>query len=153
MVPWANWVPDVPATVVLGVCRDVVDIDGIDRFSMACPALPLCGLAISEAERGLPDVNKRIRALLNRLGFDESEQFVVRMTGCPNGCSRPYMAELGFVGDGPNSYQLWLGGTPSQTRLAEPFMERMKIQVLRRLYRCSPPSPDHRQGSCSSLLA
>lgn len=97
---------------------------------MACPALPLCGLAISEAERGLPDVNRRIRNLLGNLGFDESEQFVVRMTGCPNGCTRPYMAELGFVGDGPNSYQLWLGGTPSQTRLAEPFKERMKIQVL-----------------------
>lgn len=106
-----------------------MDIDGLDRFSMACPALPLCGLAISEAERGLPDVNRRIRDLLGKLGFDETEQFVVRMTGCPNGCSRPYMAELGFVGDGPNSYQLWLGGTPSQTRLAEPFKERMKIQV------------------------
>ena len=141
------------AMAVLGCCRDVVDIDGIDRFSMACPALPLCGLAISEAERGLPDVNKRIRALLDHLGFDESEQFVVRMTGCPNGCSRPYMAELGFVGDGPNSYQLWLGGTPSQTRLAEPFMERMKIQVFCRLHRSSQPSPKHRQGSCSSLLA
>ena len=96
---------------------------------MACPALPLCGLAISEAERGLPDVNRRIRSLLGNLGFDESEQFVIRMTGCPNGCTRPYMAELGFVGDGPNSYQLWLGGTPSQTRLAEAFKERMKIQV------------------------
>lgn len=106
-----------------------MDIDGLDRLSMACPALPLCGLAISEAERGMPDMNSRIRNLLTRLGFDESEHFVVRMTGCPNGCSRPYMAELGFVGDGPNSYQLWLGGTPAQTRLAEPFKERMKIQA------------------------
>lgn len=96
---------------------------------MACPALPLCGLAISEAERGLPDVNLRIRNLLNKLGFDQAEQFCVRMTGCPNGCSRPYMAELGFVGDGPNSYQLWLGGSPAQTRLAEPYLDRMKVQV------------------------
>lgn len=111
------------------VCRDVVDIDGIDRLSMACPAMPLCGLAIGEAERALPDINRRIRALLGRLGFDESEQLVVRMTGCPNGCTRPYMAELGFVGDGPNSYQIWLGGTPAQTRLAEPFLERVKVQV------------------------
>lgn len=49
--------------------------------------------------------------------------------GCPNGCARPYMAELGFVGDGPNSYQLWLGGSPNQTRLAEVFQDRVKIQV------------------------
>ena len=49
--------------------------------------------------------------------------------GCPNGCARPYMAELGFVGDGPNSYQLWLGGSPNQTRLAESFQDRVKLQV------------------------
>ncbi len=51
------------------------------------------------------------------------------MTGCPNGCARPYTAELGFVGDGPNSYAIWLGGSPNQTRLAEPFLERVKVQV------------------------
>ena len=61
--------------------RDVVDVEGFDRLSMACPALPLCGLAISEAERGLPDVNRRLRALLDSLGFDATDQFVVRMTG------------------------------------------------------------------------
>ena len=49
--------------------------------------------------------------------------------GCPNGCARPYMAELGFVGDGPNSYQIWLGGSLNATRLAEPFAERVKIKV------------------------
>ena len=53
----------------------------------------------------------------------------VRMTGCPNGCARPYMAEVGLVGDGPNSYQLYLGGSANQTRLAEVYMERMKMQV------------------------
>lgn len=51
------------------------------------------------------------------------------MTGCPNGCARPYMAEIGLVGDGPNSYQLYLGGSANQTRLAEVYMERMKMQV------------------------
>ena len=115
--------------IVLLARRDPEDIDSLDRFSMACPALPLCGLAIGEAERGLPDINNRIRALMNKLGFGPDEHFHIRMTGCPNGCTRPYMAELGFVGDGPNSYQLWLGGTAAQTRLAEPFMERMKVQV------------------------
>merc|ERR1711959_803067 len=56
--------------------------------------------------------------------------FVVRMTGCPNGCARPYMAEVGFVGDGPRSYQIWLGGSPGHTRLAEPFMDKMKVDKL-----------------------
>ena len=56
-------------------------------------------------------------------------QMHVRMTGCPNGCARPYMAEVGLVGDGPNSYQLYLGGSSNQTRLAEVYMERMKMQV------------------------
>ena len=114
---------------MLYLCRDAEGLDKITRYSMGCPALPLCGLAIGEAERGLPDINTRIRALMDRLGFGPEEHFHVRMTGCPNGCVRPYMAELGFVADGPNSYQLWLGGTASQTRLAEPFMERMKVQV------------------------
>ncbi len=66
---------------------------------------------------------------MKRPVYHREEGFVTRMTGCPNGCARPYMAELGFVGDGPNSYQLWLGGSPNQTRLAETFQERMKIQV------------------------
>jgi len=58
----------------------------------------------------------------------------VRMTGCPNGCARPYMAEVGLVGDGPNSYQLYLGGSSNQTRLAEVYMERMKMQVWQRIH-------------------
>ena len=111
------------------MCRDVPDVDPLDRLSMACPALPLCGLAIAEAERGLPDLTKRLRALMSSLGFADTEAPKVRVTGCPNGCTRPYMGEIGFVGDGPNSYQLWLGGSPNQTRLAEPYMDRMKIQV------------------------
>lgn len=73
---------------------------------MACPALPMCGLATTEAERALPDINVRIRAALVRAGLSADEHLLVRMTGCPNGCARPYMAEMGFVGDGPNSYQV-----------------------------------------------
>ncbi len=73
---------------------------------MACPALPLCGLATTEAERALPDINVRIRASMVNAGLSADEHLVVRMTGCPNGCARPYIAELGFVGDGPNSYQV-----------------------------------------------
>lgn len=77
----------------------------------------------------MPDINVRLRTLMTHLGFDESEGPVVRVTGCPNGCSRPYMAEIALIGDGANSYQLWLGGSPAQTRLAQPFLDRMKIQV------------------------
>jgi sulfite reductase (ferredoxin) len=70
-----------------------------------------------------------VRSLLDRLGL-KNEHFVVRMTGCPNGCARPYMAELGFVGSAPEAYQIWLGGSPNQTRLARPFIERMKVDTL-----------------------
>jgi sulfite reductase (ferredoxin) len=106
--------------------------DGIDplvRYSMACPSLPTCGLAIAESERALPGMIERIRALLDQLGL-QNEQFVIRATGCPNGCARPYMAELGFVGSAPDTYQLWLGGTPAQTRLAQPYTDRMPIHEL-----------------------
>jgi sulfite reductase (ferredoxin) len=125
-----SWKLDIDITLRHSGVADVFQLDPLDRFSMACPALPLCGLAIGEAERALPDINRRIRALMTKLGFDESEHFVVRMTGCANGCTRPYMAEVAFVGDGPNSYQLWLGGSPNQTRLAKPFEDRVKVQEL-----------------------
>lgn len=125
-----SWKDDILSTLGAAGIKDVTEWDPIEASSMACPALPLCGLAIAEAERGLPDVNVRIRALLDRLGFDKSESFIVRMTGCPNGCARPYNSELGFVGDGPNSYQIWLGGCREATRLAEVYAERMKIKDL-----------------------
>jgi sulfite reductase (ferredoxin) len=85
-------------------------------------------LAVTEAERTLPDVLERLEAQLDRLEIEKS--ILVRMTGCPNGCARPYMAELGLVGDGVNQYQLWLGGTPNLSRLAEPYLERMPLDEL-----------------------
>jgi sulfite reductase (ferredoxin) len=115
-----------------GIVTNIAEIDPLTRYSMACPAWPTCGLAITESERILPSVIDRIRALLNRLGL-EKEEFVIRMTGCPNGCARPYMAELGFVGSAPNSYQLWLGGTADQTRLARPYMDKMAIDDLEKV--------------------
>jgi sulfite reductase (ferredoxin) len=115
-----------------GIISDPAEIDPLTRYAMACPAWPTCGLAITESERILPSVIERIRALLNRLGLSK-EQFVIRMTGCPNGCARPYMAELGFVGSAPNSYQLWLGGTADQTRLARPYLDKMAIDDLEKV--------------------
>jgi sulfite reductase (ferredoxin) len=104
-------------------------IEPLVRYSMACPALPTCGLAIAESERAAPGILKRIRELLDQLGL-QNEYFAVRMTGCPNGCARPYMAELGFVGSAPDTYQVWLGGSPNQTRLAQTYVDRMPIHEL-----------------------
>ncbi|KAK8964940.1 hypothetical protein KSP40_PGU012597 [Platanthera guangdongensis] len=108
-------------------------VDPLNITAMACPALPLCPLAITEAERGIPDILKRVRAVLDKVGVSYNESVVIRVTGCPNGCARPYMAELGLVGDGPNSYQIWLGGTPNQTSLAKCFMNKVKIQDLEKV--------------------
>ncbi|MEH2161910.1 MAG: sulfite reductase, ferredoxin dependent [Nostoc sp.] len=107
-----------------GVGDDPSKIEPLVRYAMACPALPTCGLAITESERAIPGILERIRALLNKLAL-QKEHFVVRMTGCPNGCARPYLAELAFVGSAPESYQLWLGGSPNQTRLAQPYTEKL----------------------------
>ena len=107
-----------------GVVTDPGKIDSLVRYAMACPAMPTCGLAVTESERAIPGILERIRSSLDKVGL-QNEHFVVRMTGCPNGCARPYMAELGFVGSAPESYQVWLGGSPDQTRLALPYMERL----------------------------
>ena len=98
------------------------------RHAIACPALPTCGLAITESERILPDVIDRLDAQLRRLEIEKS--LLIRMTGCPNGCARPYMAELGLVGNGVNQYQLWLGGTPNLQRLARPYLEKLPLDDL-----------------------
>jgi len=107
----------------------VEEIDTLVRYSMACPALPTCGLAITESERALPGILERVRTLLTKVGLAE-EHFVIRMTGCPNGCARPYLAELGFVGQSPESYQLWLGADPHQTRLAWIYADKVHINDL-----------------------
>lgn len=112
-----------------GVIADPSQIPALTRYAMACPALPTCGLAITESERAIPGILARIRALLDKVGL-QKEHFVVRMTGCPNGCARPYMAELGFVGSAPESYQVWLGGSPDQTRLAQPIIEKLNHNDL-----------------------
>ena len=93
--------------------------------SMACPALPTCGLALAESERVLPDLLSRVEQLLVELGL-EKEELIVRMTGCPNGCARPYMAEIAFVGKSPNKYQLYLGGNEASTRLNRLYKDSVK---------------------------
>ncbi|MBD2020620.1 sulfite reductase, ferredoxin dependent [Leptolyngbya sp. FACHB-36] len=111
-----------------GIKRET-EIDPLERYSMACPALPTCGLATTESERAIPGILERIRRLLVSVGLPD-ESFIVRMTGCPNGCARPYLAELAFVGNGPNVYQIWLGASPNQTRLAKLYLDKMAIDDL-----------------------
>jgi len=88
----------------------------VRRWSMACPALPTCGLAVAEAERALPDVIAELEAELERLGVTDAA-LTVRMTGCPNGCARPYTADLAFVGRSLHKYGLFVGGSMLGTRL------------------------------------
>jgi sulfite reductase (NADPH) hemoprotein beta-component len=92
---------------------------------MACPALPTCGLALAESERMLPGLIDRIEKLGGELGLG-GEEIIIRSTGCPNGCARPYMAEIAFVGKAPGRYQLWLGGNASGTRLNRVYKDTLK---------------------------
>jgi sulfite reductase (NADPH) hemoprotein beta-component len=93
--------------------------------SMACPALPTCGLALAESERMLPGLIDRIEKLGGEIGLG-GEEIIIRSTGCPNGCARPYMAEIAFVGKAPGRYQMWLGGNASGTRLNRIFKDVVK---------------------------
>ena len=95
---------------------------GLRRNSMACVALPTCGLALAESERYLPDL---IGALDERLAAHglSADDIVIRMTGCPNGCARPYLAEIGLVGKGPGRYNLYLGAAFDGTRLSKLYAE------------------------------
>ncbi len=101
----------------------------IRRASIACPALPTCGLALAESERVMPGVLGRIEETLAEVGLKE-EEIIIRMTGCPNGCARPYTAEVALVGRGPGRYQLYLGGNLAGTRLSRPFTDNIKIDNI-----------------------
>jgi len=90
--------------------------------AMACVALPTCGLALAESERYLPSLITKLDALLAEHGL-ETQPITVRMTGCPNGCARPYISEIGFVGRNPGKYNLHLGGTADGSRLNRIFKE------------------------------
>jgi sulfite reductase (NADPH) hemoprotein beta-component len=89
---------------------------GLRRNSMACVALPTCPLALAESERLLPALITDLEVVLDRAGLRDDD-IVIRMTGCPNGCARPYLAEIGLVGRGPGLYNLYLGAAFDGSRL------------------------------------
>lgn len=91
-------------------------LSGLRRNAMACVALPTCGLSLAESERYLPTLIDSLDDALDEAGLRDDE-IVIRMTGCPNGCARPYLAEIGLVGRGPGTYNLYLGAAFDGTRL------------------------------------
>jgi sulfite reductase (ferredoxin) len=98
--------------------------------AMACPALPTCGLAITEAERIMPEFTRTIDALLAKLKLHNGPVPHIRMTGCPNGCARPYSAEVGLVGRSLNSYTIYLGGSHLGTRLGQVYLDNIKREDI-----------------------
>ena len=102
--------------------------------AMACPSLPTCGLGLAESERMLPGFLDRIGKLLAEVGL-AGEEIIIRSTGCPNGCARPYMAEIAFVGKAPGRYQVWLGGDVSGTRLNKVWKDVLKEADLETEFR------------------
>lgn len=101
------------------------EASGLRLNSMACVALPTCGLALAESERYLPDLITEVDNILDECGLRDDE-IVIRMTGCPNGCARPYLAEIGFVGKSPRTYNLYLGASFTGERLNKLYKTDVK---------------------------
>jgi len=121
------------------------EISNVRRWSIACVALPTCSLAITESERVLPSVIDEMEVALQKLGL-EKEKFTVRMTGCPNGCARPYNADIGLVGKAKGKYTLFLGGTRIGTRLAFIHKDLVPMdQIVPTLAPIFTAFRDHRQ--------
>jgi sulfite reductase (ferredoxin) len=110
------------------------EVSRVRLNAMACPALPTCGLALSDAERSLPEIIDAIEPLLEELGLAEDD-IGIRMTGCPNGCARPYTADIGFVGRSPGVYDVYCGGRLAGDRLVDLLGEKVKQEDVIALLR------------------
>jgi sulfite reductase (ferredoxin) len=107
----------------------VEDIPPVTRHALACPALPTCGLALAEAERAMPSVTSKLAGAVDELGLGD-EELHLRVTGCPNGCSRPYSTEIGVIGRGKDHYTVNLGGDAVGARLNTPYADRVHLDDL-----------------------
>ena len=113
-----------------GIVAHTENSSAIRKNSMACVALPTCPLALAEAQRYLPDLITKIEPILVKYHLSE-EAIVIRMTGCPNGCARPYVAEIGFVGTASGKYNVHLGGDRQGERLNKVYLEsQTESQIL-----------------------
>jgi sulfite reductase (NADPH) hemoprotein beta-component len=99
---------------------------GLRLNSLSCVALPTCGLALAESERMLPDLIERFETVLDEAGL-RHDAISLRVTGCPNGCCRPYLAEIGYVGKAPGKYALYLGAKYNGTRLNRLFRQSITV--------------------------
>ena len=99
---------------------------GLRLNALSCVALPTCGLALAESERALPDILQKFENVLDEAGLRE-DAISLRVTGCPNGCARPFLAEIGFVGKAPNKYALYLGASYNGTRLNRLFSPSITV--------------------------
>ncbi len=106
--------------------RSANDLLPVERWALACPALPTCGLALTEAERVRGEIVSAIAERLARYGL-ENERLSIRITGCPNGCARPYGGDIGIVGRMPGFYALFVGGDFVGTRLNLPLADRIPL--------------------------
>jgi sulfite reductase beta subunit-like hemoprotein len=121
---------EVAAALALGGVREA---DPLERRALACVALPLCGLAITEAERAMPDFLGQLRAALIRHGRLEQAP-VFRVTGCANGCARPYSAELALVGQAVGKYAVYAGGSPQGDQVAFELRQKVTADGLADLF-------------------
>lgn len=137
----------------------------VRRWSMACPALPTCGLAITESERILPTMMDQLESELKQLGLSD-EVFTTRMTGCPNGCARPYNSDIGLVGKTADKYTIFLGGRVQGDRLNFIYKDKVStadvVPTLVNVFRHFKDARDagesfgdfcHRQGAEQLLAA
>ena len=102
---------------------------GLRRFAMACPALPTCGLAVAESERVAPALVSAFEDELRALGL-ENERVTIRMSGCPNGCSRPYLGDIGIIGRSKGIYNIHLGGDQAGTHMNMLYAELVRQENL-----------------------
>ena len=112
-----------------GIISEPAALGGVHRHALSCPALPTCGLALADSERALPALVRRLEDDLADLGLG-GEQLSVRMTGCPNGCARPYMGDIGLVGKTKDVYNLYVGGDWANTRLNTLYASSVRLDVL-----------------------
>ncbi|CAI8704156.1 sulfite reductase, hemoprotein subunit [Brevibacillus sp. IT-7CA2] len=125
--------PEIEKIIQAYGLTDGTSYSALRKNSMACVSLPTCGLAMAEAERYLPTLLDKIELILDEAGLRD-EEIVIRMTGCPNGCARPALAEISFIGKAVGKYNMYLGGGFSGNRLNKLYRENIgEAEILNEL--------------------